>query len=314
MKKIIPLMLAIVMAIGMTTSYAQSEKTIKVCVPDGIPALTMAKMMKDVKKIDGYKISYEVSKTPDLLATKVLKSQADVAIVPSNLAIQAFNKGLPYKLQATGGWGSLYLISDEKISDVKDLKGKEIYLFGKGLTPDLTFRYVMKSKGIDIEKDIKLKYVNSATEMAPLYISGKAKVALMAEPMLSNVNAKKKANIALDLNSEWKSITGSKTGFPQSSLIIKNGIDKDVKEQLIKKYGESVAWANKNPKEAGAYLQKMKLSMNSFNAIESIKRANLNFKRANESKEDYLKYYKVLYEMEKKSIGGKLPGDDFFEK
>ncbi len=293
--------------------------TLKVVVPDGIPALTMAKIIKENKSIDkNIALDFSIEKTPDTLASKVLSKEADIAIVPSNLAAQAYNKGLDYKLSATSSWGSFFLISEENIGDLNNLKGKEITTIGKSLTPDIILRYILKQQGLEPDKNVNLNYLNGATELAPNFISGKAKIAAVPEPMLSTILQKKpNTNLVISLNEQWKKLTSSKYGYPQSSLIIKGEVaskHKDFVDKFLKEYEESIKWANANPEDLGKYAEELKLSVNKSVLKEALKRANMNFVSNEEAKGDYDKYFKVLMDSDPKTIGGKLPDENLYFK
>jgi NitT/TauT family transport system substrate-binding protein len=305
-----------------TTTKVQQEqkieaKAVKVFYPDGIPALTVAKLAKDNPSIDkNITISYELEKTPDNLVSKILSSEADIAVVPSNLTAQAYNKNIPYKLAATSGWGSLFLISTEDIKSFNDLKGKEIHNIGKGLTPDIVFKYILSKNSINPAKDVNITYLNSATELAPTFIAGKSKIAIIPEPMLTNVTMKKAdTKIIFDLNKEWSKLTGNANGYPQSSLIIKKDlIEKNTKfvEEFLDKYKESIEWANKNPEKLGEYAEELKTSMNKAVVQASLGRANIKYVAIKDSKKDYEDYFKALLEFEPNSIGGKLPDEGLY--
>ena len=139
-------------------SFNIFAETLKVLTPDGLPALSLAKMMSTTKKLDGVQLEYKIEKLSDALVVDMLKREGDIAIVPSNFSAQLYNKNLNYKVLGTVGWGSFYVVSRENISSLEELKGKEIYTFGKGLTPDIIFQVILKSKGIDL-KDIKINYL-----------------------------------------------------------------------------------------------------------------------------------------------------------
>ncbi|MDO5518770.1 MAG: ABC transporter substrate-binding protein, partial [Clostridium sp.] len=208
-----------------TQQKVTETKEIKFSVPDGLPAIASAKLIKEEPDIkDGYKISYTIEQSPESLTTSVMKGEPDVVIVPSNTAAIAYNKNKSYKIAGTIGWGSLYLGSSDK-SGISDLKGKEIYNIGKGLTPDIVAKSVLKDKGIDIDKDINFTYVNGVTELAPIILSGKAQYAVIPEPALSTVQSKNSDfTTIMDLNEEWKTINNSEYGFPQSTIIVKNDL------------------------------------------------------------------------------------------
>ena len=215
----------VLLILGVLTSSGCSKPAVPkethvltVSVPDGIPALTMAKMIEEDTQIsENISLQYTIEKTTDVLAAKVFSKEADIAIVPSNLAAQSYNKELGYKIAATGSWGSFYLISEGAIGDTDLLKEKEITTIGKNLTPDLILRHILNLKQINPDEDVTINYLNGATELAPNFIGGKAEIASVPEPMLSMIMSKKPdTHIIIDFNEEWKSAHESKNGYPHS--------------------------------------------------------------------------------------------------
>mgnify|MGYP003879810207 CR=1 FL=1 len=292
-------------------------KSVKFCFPNGVPALTAAKLAYEKPIIDeNVQIEYELESTPDLLASKILKGEADIAIVPSNLAAQAYNKEIPYKLAGTSVWGTLYMMSTEGIESIADLKGKEIYSFGKDLTPDLVFKYVLKENGIDPDRDVYVTYLNAANEVAPAFISGKTNLAVLSEPAVTNVLMKKDdAKIVLDFNQEWSNITGIEKGYPQASLIIKADLienHKEFVEKFIEAYIDSIAWAKENPEKLGQYAEELEFGMTKDAVVQGIDRMNMGPLYVDDMKKEYEAYYNVLLDFAPNVIGGKLPDEGFY--
>ena len=153
---------------------ASEPKNITFAVPDGLPAIGIAKMIKEKPEIvKGYDVTYTIEQSSESLATNVMKVEPDVAIVPSNLAATAYNKtNGEYKIAGTTGWGSFYLGSTNPEATLENLKGKEVYNIGKGLTPDITARAILKDKGIDVDNDINFSYVDGVSELAPIILAG----------------------------------------------------------------------------------------------------------------------------------------------
>ena len=323
MRKKLLLLLSLVLILSLVVGCGKTEvkepKTIQFCYRDGIPALTVAKLVKENPVIDeSITIDYEMQKSPDLLVTKILKEEADIAIVPSNLAAQAFNKNLSYKLVGTSVWGTLHLASTEDIKSFEELKGKEIYCFGKGLTPDLVLKFVLSKNGIDPDKDVKITYLNAASEVGPAFISGKTDLAVLPEPLATSIMMKKEdAKIIFDLNKEWSNITGTDKGYPQASLIIKSDlIENNIEfvENFIK-YEESVKWAKENPEVLGQYAEELELGVMKAAIVEGIERINIGSFPIEDSKEEYKTYYKAILDFAPDFIGGKLPDEElYFER
>jgi len=300
------------------TKTIQEMESIKFCYQDGTPALTVAKMGKEVPNIDGIEIEYDMGNSPDLLVTKVLKEEADIAIVPSNLAAQAYNKGLGYRIVGTSIWGSFYLVATEDIEGFDELKGKEINSFGKGLTPDIVFRLILSSNGIDPDKDLTINYLNAASEVAPVFLSGKTNLALFAEPLLSTVLMKKQdAKIIFDLNEEWGKVTNTKMGYPQASLIIKEDLirnNMEFVEKFIEVYKESRLWAEDNPEKLAKYAEELGISVARETIEKGILWNNMESFDVKDSIYEYEAYFKAIMDFDPEFIGGKIPDEGIYYK
>ena len=291
-----------------------SIKEISFVAPNGVPATAISKMIKENIQVDNnYNINYSIENTSDTLATAVMKGEPDIAIVPSNLAVQAYNKGLGYKLLGTTGLGALYLVSTEGDIEISNLSGKEVYNIGSGLTPDIVFKALLKESGIN---DVSLSYVGGATELAPAILGGKAKYAVVPEPALTTIlNKNPNIKVIASLNDLWKEKFNSESGFPQASLIVKESLineDKDFVNNLIKEVSNSINWVNENNKDAAAYSIENGSQVEAATLEQSIENSNIVFIKAKDNKEDYMDYYKVLENENPKSIGEKMPDEKFF--
>jgi len=329
MKKIISVILSLtlfVVLLGGCTSNKNTQETvnaektnIKVIAPSGAPTLSMIKMFKENPSLgENVEVDYESVKSTDVLSSMLMSGEADIAIVPTNLAANLYNKGLSYKLAASNVWGVLYLASSEEIHKLDDLKGREIYTMGRGLTPDIVFRYILEKNGIDPETDIDLKYLTGGTELASSLIAGESKIALIPEPMLSNVLIKRNdINVSFDIQEEWAKVTGLSSSYPQASLIIKTDLIKnnpDFVEAFLKEFEESINWANENPTEAGNYSEELQTDLTAKIVEKGIERINMKFVDAYESKQAVETYLNILLEYSPESVGGRLPDDNFYYK
>lgn len=297
-------------------SLSVFAETIKVVTPDGLPALSLVNMM-DTKKIDNIQLNYKVEKMSDALIVNMLKREGDIAIVPSNFSAQLYNKKLGYKILGTIGWGSFYVVSRDNINSLEELKGKEVYTFGKGLTPDLIFQSILEKKGIN-KNSIKINYLSSGNEVASLYLGKKVDTIVIPEPMLSKVLSKSPTStIVANLNDEWKNITNSDLGYPQSTLVIKEEIyetnPKFVKE-FINKLTESISKLYKNSGETVENVKRNSLSIDTSVLNKVLTRANIFYTPIIDCKEEYNNYFKILELTNKKVIGGKLPDEEIFAK
>ena len=294
------------------------KNSIKFIFPDGLPALSILEMYADNKQIDeNIIISYEQLKTVDALVSEVFKNDADkIAIVPSNMAVQLYNKGTDYEILGTVTWGSLYLMSNGDINSLKELEGKKVGVIGRGQTPDIVFRHILSKNKIDIEK-LEIEYYNTGSELAAAIAAGNIKNAVLSEPAVSVLKSKNKnIKTVTSLNEEWKKIYSTKYGFPQGTLVIRKSTAEKYPE-LAAKLSEEMKNQNtwfKEEKYTEEYIKKSGVSV-PFNLISVVfKNSNINFLGIDETKEEYENYYRILFEFEPKTIGGKIPDEKIYFK
>lgn len=297
-----------------TTVY--SKDVIIFTSPDGLPALSIVKMINDNNEISGKKIDYKLEKVSESLVMNFLKKESDIGIVPSNLAGQLYNKNLNYKIIGTVGWGSFYIVSREDIKDIKDLKGKKIYTMGKGLTPDIILQTILKENGINPDKDLQINYLSGGNELAPMYLAGKIDMIMVSEPALSKIISKdKKSKINFDMNNEWKKIFKDDMGFPQSTLIIKENLIKEEPEfvsEFINELENSIEFIySKNPVKE-KYIIESKITIDLSVLDEILERVNIKFISADNSRETYRLYFENIEKINSKAIGGKIPDEKIF--
>ncbi|MEW6698559.1 MAG: ABC transporter substrate-binding protein [Bacillota bacterium] len=290
---------------------------VKVAVPDGVTALSMVKMIKEKPALgEGQEISFDIVKSPDLMASKVIAQEADIAVVPTNLASMLYNEKVPYKLAASIVWGVLYVVGTEDVKSWQDLKGKEVYNMGRGLTPDITFRYLLSKNGLIPDKDVQLQYLGSGQELAQSLIAGKNTIAVLPEPAATQVLLQKQdAKVLLDLQSEWGKASGINSGYPQASLLISNRLIEEnpgAVDLFLKELANSIQWVNQNPEKAGSYAEELQTGMKAKVVEKAIVRSNLRYVAAKEARPAIETYLKVLVDFSPGTIGGKLPDEAFY--
>jgi len=265
---------------------------------------------------DNTDVSYEIIATPDIMISRLLSGDIDIATLPTNVAAKLYNKGLDYTLAAVVGYGVLSLVSsDENIKEWGDFKNKKVNITSKGSTPDVIFRYLLENNSIDSIKDIKLDYAVEQVELAQLLIARKAETAVLPEPFTTLVLSKNNSiHIIFDLEKEYKKINDN-MALPMSSLLISNELleknPEAVKEFLLK-YKESVEWVNSNIEEAAKIVENLEIGMDYDTAVSSIPRCNIKFTESEQAKEIINKYLTTLLEFSPEDIGGKIPDENFY--
>lgn len=292
----------------------EPPSAIKVVVPNGGPAIALSKMAFEKTKVNGVDVDYEIVEGAELLQARILSNEADIAAVPTNLAA-ILNAKSDAVYVGTIGWGNLYCVStDASIKTPADLKGKTLYSFGRGMTPDLTAREVLAENGIDAEKDIKIEYLPAVSDVSQAFLAGKAATALIAEPVLSLVLSKKQnAKVVMDVQAEWKKAFGE--NYPQAGLIVKKDFLKKNKkfiDAFLKEVETSLVWVNANAAEAAEHAASIMTLPPAPIVAAAIPKLNLHFVSAKESRKAFEHYLEVLAKADVKFIGGKMPNEDFY--
>ena len=306
-------------AIKESKNIGSKKETVKFIFPDGLPALSVLGIYSGNKQFDdNVNIEYEKSATPETLTGSLLNTGDNIiAIVPSSLAAQLYNKNMGYEILGTVSWGSLYLVSSDNISGLQDLKNKKTGIIGRGQTPDIVFRNILSKNNIDPES-LDLEYFSSGTELAGALAAGKIKTAVLSEPA-ATILMKKNPGVKMiaSLNEEWKKLYSNKYGFPQATLIAKKGLLEkypDIADKLVSELEEQNKWlmGEENKED---FLKKGELSIPAELLPEIIKNSNINFLSIKGTENYYLEYYKILSDFDAKTIGGKIPDNGiFYEK
>ncbi len=319
MKKFLTtLLFATLLALPLSlTAAEEGTKTVRVIVPVGVPSISMAEMIKgEGLNMPGYNVDYQVLESPDVLAGKLISNEADLAVVPTNLAIKLYNKGIDIRYGGGVVWGILYVVSQEKADGWQALKGKDLYTIGRGLTPDIILRYLLTKNGLTPDKDVHIRYANSTSELVPTFLVGKSSYSLLPEPALSMVMKKKPStSLMFDLQKEWTKATGIADGYPQASLIM-IGDFAEKNPEFIKRflaaYEKSVQKTNAEPEHAAKLAATFLKSPGAPIIAKAIPRSNLHWVPAAEARKPLEIYFKVLHDFNPAVIGGKMPDDGFY--
>lgn len=281
-----------------------------------IAGLTGPTSMGLVRLMEDEKYEFSVCGTADEVTPKLIKGELDMAAVPANLAAVLYNNtDGRIKLLAVNTLGVLYIVENgESVSSFEDLRGKTIYATGKGSTPEYTLRYLLSANGIDPDKDLKLEFKSEPAEVVAVMEQKKNTVAMLPEPYVTVAKGKVlNLNTRLDLTEEWeKTGTGKEliTGVlaARSDFLLENP---DAVKEFLKEYEASVSWVKENTAEASLLMEKYGI-VKAAVAEKAIPRCNLTFISGEKLKAPVSEYLGVLYAENPKSVGGKMPGDDFY--
>ena len=297
----------------------ENTVAVKVAVLKGPTGMGMVKLMEDnANHQENVKYEFIVSGAPDELIGKVVNGEVDMAALPTNMAATLYQKTHgQIQLTAVNTLGVLYIVENgTEINSINDLKGKKMYASGKGATPDYALRYILKQNGIDPEKDIEVDFSVQHAEVAATFAAGDAPIALLPQPHVTSALMKNKnARIALDLTEEWKKAAKGTSQLAVGCMVVQKDFaqkHEQILSQFLQQYEQSVEWVNANAAEAGILIEKHGILPNAKLAETALPKCNIVFMDANESKDLLNGFYKVLFDFNPASVGGKIPDEAFY--
>ena len=205
---------------------------ISILGPSGAPSLPLIPALKDGMDVT-------IVEGPDVLQSAFVnpEPQYDVIIAPSNLGAKLASNGkTTYRMESVLTWGNLYLVatSEEALNNPDQFAA-----FGEQAVPGMVLNQILKANNMEPE----ITWYPSVGEVQGAVLSGKADVALMAEPAVTATMGKAKEKnielkVVMDLQKEWAKMTDTE-GYPQAALFVRSDLEED-KEAAVEALIESM--------------------------------------------------------------------------
>lgn len=258
----------------------------------------------------------------DELLPLMVKGELDIALVPANVAAVLYQK-------TEGGivvidintLGVLQIVTGTSgVESAADLKGRTIYLTGKGTTPEASLKYVLEANGLT-EADYTLEFKSEATEVAAILADNPDAVGLLPQPFVTAALMQNDTlRIALDMNQEWMRVENELKGGSSNGMV--TGVTV-VRKDFLKEYPEAVE----------AFLKEHSLSVEAINgdaaagaelavaagivakesiAEKAVPECHITCITGEDMKADLSAYLEVLADFDESLVGGKVPEEDFY--
>lgn len=325
MKKLLSLILTSLLSVSILSGCVQnpeetemevSEVPIKIAAMKGPTGMGMVGLMNQNEEgtsLNPY--NFKISGTADEIVADIVKGNLDIAAVPANLASVLYNKTEgKISVAAINTLGVLYIVENgDTIHSLEDLRGKTIYSTGKGTTPEYALKYLLTSNGIDPQKDLTIEYKAESTEVALALASSKGAIGVLPEPFVT-VAKSKNENLrdAISFGEEWKKINAEElvTGV----IIVRNDFLKENEgafKTFLTEYKSSTDLTSADLEKAAELVGKYEIVPAPVAKI-AIPKSNIVFIEGDSMKANLGAYLQILFDQDPKSVGGKLPGDDFY--
>ena len=254
----------------------------------------------------------------DEVVAALSKGDADIAAVATNLAATLYNKTSGgVTVLAVNTLGVLSMLSNgQEAAAVSDLKGKTIYAPGQGANPEYILRYVLRGNGLDPDKDVTLRFVGEGSELLTVWQSDPEAVILAPQPVATSILMQNEnAKTLFDMTEEWDKIAGGDSTLMMGCVIVRNEFlqaNPGAVELFLQEYAASIEKARSDVEGTAVLCEQYGLIPKAALAQKAIPSCGLTFVTGAEMKTGLSGYLQVMFDANPKSVGGALPGDNFY--
>ena len=252
----------------------------------------------------------------DEIVPLLMKGELDMAAIPANLAATLYQKtsgGI--EAVAVNTLGVLYVVEKgDTVQSMADLKGRTILSTGKGTTPEYVLRYLLTQNGIDPDKDVTIEYYSEATEVTAQMANAEDAIAVLPQPYVTAAGLQDDTlRVALDLTEEWNKVCDTQliTGV---TVVRKEYAEEhpDVVAAFLADYAKSVDAANTDLDGTAALCEEQGVVAKAAIAKKALPNCNIVCLTGDDLKTNASAYLQVLFDADPAAVGGAMPDDDFY--
>ena len=305
MKKILEVILVSFLIIGITACQ-NSENSIKIIVPNGIPAIAQSYI--EYEQEENNFVVERVSGPSSLVAAFTSESH-DIIIAPINLGANLYNKDSSYKLAAIITWSNLQLISREEI-DIEQIDGRNIIAFGANAVPEMVIDYIFS--GFTYQTEPVISYQASSTQESFLaFLQDENSLAIVSEPVTSIARTEIPDLYVYDLLEFWQEFSGM-DDFPQAGVFVHDETNRKEINLYLDKLELSSQNVLLNPLLTATNCETLDYPFERSIIESSIPNSHINYVLASDNKELINDFLEMIFDFNKELIGSKIPDDDFY--
>ena len=324
LRKLTAVLLAVIMVFALAACGQKDATAVDKDLPVYVVALTgttgfgMAKLMSDSKAgTTALSYNFTVETDPSNATAALVNGTADIAALPTNAAAALYNKtDGAVQVLALNTRGVLYVVTDgtENITSFADLRGKTVYVPVQN--PTFIFQYLCEKNGLTVGTDITIDntYAQPA-ELNTALASGEVHIAVLPEPMVTIARAANPAlTVALDLTAEWDKVAPAGSLVQGCVVVRKAFADEHPNEvkAFLAEYQASIEYLTAEPDQAGQMIEDAGIFAKAAVAAKAIPTCNFSFESGADKKAALTEFLTALSTVAPQSIGGKVPGDDFY--
>ncbi len=306
-----------------TPSEQVAERvTVRVAALSGPTTIGLVGLMREADAGTGRQ-DYEVTTygTPDEVVPLLVKGEVDVALLPANLAAVVHQQtrtddGPAVQAVAVNTLGVLSVLEHgTAVASLSDLRGRTVYSTGKGASPQYVLEHLLRQSGLTPGTDVTVEYRSEATEVAALLAATPGAVGVLPQPYATGVVAgNADVRVAIDLTQAWTDL-GNTSRLVTGVTVVRTAFAAEHPQALadfLADDEESVAFVNASPAQAAELVVAAGIVQAAPVAQAAIPACHIVHLTGDELRPALEGYLSVLHAAQPKSVGGAMPGDDFY--
>lgn len=254
----------------------------------------------------------------DEVVAAISNGDADIAAVATNLAATLYNKTSGgVTVLAVNTLGVLSLLGNgQEVASIADLAGKTIYAPGQGANPEYILRYVLTGNGLDPDKDVTIQFVGEGSELLTVWQSDPEAVIMAPQPVATSILMQNENAVTLfNMTDEWDNVSGGDSTLMMGCVIVRNEFLQEnpgAVALFLQEYAASIEKAQSDVEGTATLCEQYGLIPKAALAQKAIPSCGLTFVTGAEMKSALSGYLQVMFDADPKSVGGAMPGDDFY--
>lgn len=266
----------------------------------------------------GNDYEFTMAVAADELLPLMIRGELDIALIPANVASVLYNKTQgEVSVIDINTLGVLYMVSgDESLDSMDSLRGRTIYLTGKGTTPDYVLQYLLKANGI-APSECALEYRSEATEVSALLAEQPEAVGLLPQPFVTVAcTQNEELRVVMDMNEQWNLVQGeSGSSMVTGVTVVRNAFLQEYPEAVrtfMEEHAASAQAILEDPDKGAELVASAGIVTREPIARKAIPQCNITYIDGEEMQKALSGYLQVLFEQDPAAVGGALPGEDFY--
>ncbi len=303
---------------GESVDTVDTELPINIMVLNGTTGFGMAKLIADAENGESW-LNYQCSVEADAsnVTAALINGTVDIAALPTNAASVVYSKtNGDVQVLALNTLGVLYVVTDDTVSidTFADLKGQTVYVPAQN--PTFIFKYLCEQNGLTVGEDVIIDNTYSQpADLRTAVASGEVSVAVLPEPMVTIAKAANdKLTVALDLTEAWDTVSPAGS-LVQGCVVVRTEFAKEHPAELdgfLSEYEASIQYVSACGENVAETIESSGVFAKGQVAVKAIPNCNLCFVTKYEMKDAMSAFLEIMYGVAPESIGGKLPGENFY--